>query len=134
MELTEFTGRWQIDRNITNAVGPDAGFVGVAIFVPGEGGLVMREEGEMRVTGQEPMRSTRQYVWRAGDAGIDVFFDDGRFFHQIRPGVTPVAHHDCAPDVYRVAYDFGSWPRWRSVWQVTGPRKDYVMETVFTPG
>lgn len=133
MELTDFEGRWRIERHIANAKGPDAQLVGTAVYAPAEGGLVMQEEGAMRVEGQEPMKAARRYVWRAGDGGIDVFFDDGRFFHRIGSGDAPSAHHDCAPDVYRVAYEFGDWPRWQSVWRVTGPRKDYVMKTVFTP-
>ena len=57
-----------------------------------------------------------------------------RPFHEIPMGVAdPEAIHDCPPDRYHVAYDFARWPIWGSVWTVTGPRKDYVMNSAYTP-
>ena len=44
----------------------------------------------------------------------------------------PVADHWCDPDTYKVRYDFREWPLWRAEWRVTGPRKDYVMRSVYT--
>lgn len=131
MNLADFEGGWRIDRRIANALGADAVFSGTALFEAGKGGLVMRESGEIRIAGQAPMRATRDYIWRDGAAGIEVFFDDGRFFHRIGGGVQPEDSHDCAPDVYQVAYDFAPWPRWSSLWQVSGPNKDYSMESLF---
>jgi hypothetical protein len=131
MKLTDFEGCWQLERRITNAVGPDATFTGTAEFAPQGAALILRESGHMRIDGQAPMQATRVYRWQVATDGIDVFFDDGRFFHHIAPGQTPQAHHDCAPDVYDVAYDFSRWPQWSAVWQVKGPRKDYRMETQY---
>lgn len=131
MKLADFEGRWTVARQIENAVGPDAVFTGRVLFEPGEGGLVHREEGQITFDGQTAMTATRVYVWRAAAAGVDVFFDDGRYFHHIADGKNPSDRHDCVPDVYDVAYDFSGWPRWSSVWRVTGPRKDYVMRTRF---
>ena len=133
VRLKDFEGAWAIDRRVENAVGPDARFAGVARFVPGEGGLVLTEEGEMTVPGLTPMRATRRYLWREAAEGIDVFFDDGRYFHHIGTGSVVEAAHDCAPDVYRVSYDFTGWPRWQAVWQVSGPRKAYRMTSVYAP-
>ncbi|WP_407496557.1 DUF6314 family protein [Pseudooceanicola sp. MF1-13] len=132
MKLSDFAGRWIITRKVINAVGPDARFDGVAEFAGGEGGLILTERGEMRMQGATPMVASRVYHWRESPDGIDVFFDDGRFFHHISGGEQPEAHHDCAPDVYDVAYDFSHWPTWSAVWQVTGPRKDYRMESRYT--
>ncbi|MCE8467683.1 DUF6314 family protein, partial [Rhodovulum sulfidophilum] len=58
---------------------------------------------------------------------------DGRFFHLIAPGARPEARHDCAPDLYRVRYDFSAWPCWSSFWEVRGPRKNYAMESSYRP-
>lgn len=129
--LTDFLGVWRITRQIANAVGPDARFVGEARFDPGEGGMILTEQGEMRIGGEVPMQATRRYIWREGPGGLDVYFDDGRFFHHIGPGAAPQDRHDCAPDIYDVTYDFRDWPRWSSVWTVTGPRKNYAMQTAY---
>lgn len=134
LTLTDFEGRWLISRRIENAIGPDATFRGTVTFAPGHGGLVMSEAGEMVMDGQVPMQASRRYIWRTAAQGIDVFFDDGRYFHHIGTGAAPKDRHDCAPDLYQVAYDFGAWPLWSAVWHVTGPRKDYVMRSEFRCG
>ncbi|MEM7719719.1 MAG: DUF6314 family protein, partial [Pseudomonadota bacterium] len=45
----------------------------------------------------------------------------------------PETVHLCPPDRYHVAYDFSSWPEWRTVWSVEGPRKTYRMSSHFAP-
>lgn len=130
--LQDFEGRWRLDRRIENAQGADARFEGLATFVPVPGGLDLHEAGTMVLDGQGRFHAERRYLWRAAGTRIAVQFDDGRAFHQFDPGVTaPEAHHLCTPDDYRVAYDFADWPRWRAVWRVIGPRKDYVMRSLY---
>ena len=72
---------------------------------------------------------------RVRDGGfLNVYFADMRPFHSVPLGVeAPEAVHLCPPDRYQVTYDFGAWPGWRSVWQVEGPMKDYVMTTDYSP-
>ena len=74
------------------------------------------------------MAAKQTYLW---DRGLAVSFADGRPFHVVPPAGGPVAH-DCAPDRYEGAYDFSAWPRWRVIWDVTGPRKSYSMSTLYT--
>jgi len=132
LHLADFAGVWRFERAIENAVGPDADMQGTARFTDHAGGLMMHESGEMRLAGQGAFLAERRYLWRAAGGHIAVFFDDGRPFHDFDPAAeTPQAEHPCAPDHYRVAYDFGGWPEWRAVWQVTGPRKSYVMRSRF---
>lgn len=129
-DLDAFAGRWRIARQIDDRrAGQMARFDGEVVFMPEGPGLRYEETGVMHLPGQPPMQATRRYDWRPGAGGIEVFFDDGRFFHTIGPGAQPRARHECAPDLYRVAYDFTGWPLWRAVWQVSGPRKDYEMVT-----
>jgi hypothetical protein len=62
-----------------------------------------------------------------------VLFEDGRFFHRFdAEDPLPGASHACAPDAYRVRYDFRAWPRWEAAWRVSGPRKDYAMVTRYS--
>ncbi|TCP42366.1 DUF6314 family protein [Rhodovulum marinum] len=133
-ELDAFLGEWRLSRVIADArAGHDATLEGRAVFTRGQGGLVQAESGTLNLPGQSPMTAERRYLWRAGRAGIDVLFEDGRFFHTLAPGTRAEAVHDCPPDRYEVAYDFAAWPRWTSLWRVTGPRKDYVMRSVYAP-
>lgn len=128
--LSEFAGTWHLRRVVENAIGPDARFEGTAEFAPDDAGLVLVERGEMRIEGQGGFAAERRYLWRPSAAGIAVLFSNGRPFHEFDPASDrPEAEHPCAPDHYRVAYDFSGWPAWRSVWRVRGPRKSYVMQS-----
>jgi hypothetical protein len=128
--LGDFEGHWQIDRLITQADGTTGQFTGTARFVPAPGGgLDYHEEGTLALGSHPPVRAERRYLWTSG---LEVFFHDGRPFHQV-PAEGGTAEHFCPPDTYRVAYDFSDWPFWRTTWRVTGPRKDYVMLTEFSP-
>ncbi|MBV7410141.1 DUF6314 family protein [Maritimibacter sp. DP1N21-5] len=133
MELDDFEGRWRVARQIKDrAAGRNGRFEGVVSFVPdgrvldGQG-LLCREAGELIFDGLKPMAATRSYLWRAGETGIDVLFEDERPFHSIVEGQGPTAWHWCDPDAYEVVYDFSHWPDWRATWIVRGPRKDYTM-------
>lgn len=130
--LAPFEGAWRLERQVENAVGPDATFSGVARFLPDGEGLTLHEAGEMRLVGQGGFRAERRYLWRTSGEWIAVFFDDLRPFHAFDPSAPrPEAEHPCAPDHYRVAYDFTAWPRWHATWRVEGPRKSYVMRSEY---
>jgi hypothetical protein len=135
VSLQALEGRWRLSRVIRNADGSKATLEGVTVFRREGGGLVQEEEGWLTLPGgAAPLRATRRYLWVEAASGLEVRFDDGRAFHTVPLGVErPEAAHDCAPDVYRVAYDFADWPVWRAVWRVTGPRKDYVMTSDYAP-
>lgn len=133
-ELRDFLGLWRLSRVIEDArAGQVAQFEGRVVFTEAAGGLVQSEAGTLHLPGQPPMTATRRYLWRPGAARIAVFFEDGRFFHDIVPGPVPEATHDCPPDHYHVAYDFTGWPGWSNRWRVTGPRKNYTMTSHYRP-
>lgn len=129
LRLGDFAGAWQLARVIDDRLAGRRGSLqGEARFVPDGRGLVYTEEGTLVFPGQTPVTASQSYLWRKAADAIEVRFSDGRAFHVI--GLTvPVseARHDCAPDVYRVAYDFSAWPDWSATWAVAGPRKDYTM-------
>lgn len=132
-ELADFEGTWRLERDVVHEGAPPARFEGEARFVSGQGGLIYREAGLLTVAGQVPMRAERGYLWRAGKSGgIDVIFEDGRFFHSITSSAE--ARHWCDPDMYDVCYDFEDWPDWSATWQVRGPRKAYRMVSRYSRG
>ncbi|NIZ09837.1 DUF6314 family protein [Pseudooceanicola sp. HF7] len=130
-DLKAFEGTWILSRRVENALGEDATLSGLARFAPEGAGLRLTERGEMRI-GAQSLQAERSYLWQAAGPMIAVRFSDGRFFHDFDPlAERPQARHDCAPDLYRVTYDFSAWPDWSSSWKVSGPRKDYLMQTSY---
>ncbi|MHC9234241.1 DUF6314 family protein [Pseudooceanicola sp. 502str34] len=132
--LADFEGHWRLERRIENAVGPDGRFAGQASFRPEGPGLIVDESGTMQLGQQPPLKAERRYLWGTGGRGIAVRFADGRAFHDFDPaGGWAEATHYCDPDRYEVVYDFTGWPYWRAEWRVTGPRKGYWMESLYSP-
>lgn len=127
--LADFTGKWRLDRQIAHAGGQTARLEGAALWHPEDGGLCLRESGTLLLAGQPPLRAERRYFWAAD---LRVYFEDGRFFHQV-PRHGGQALHRCAPDTYVGQYDFTDWPEFRVTWQVQGPRKAYRMQTRYRP-
>jgi len=126
--LADFAGHWDIARWITPDAGPTARFAGQAEWRPTGDGLAYAETGMLYLDGATSMRAERRYRW---NADLRVYFDDGRFFHQV-PAAGGQTEHWCDPDTYVVTYDFSAWPRFDTVWHVTGPRKSYRMASTFT--
>ena len=110
--LADFAGDWRFVGSWTNADGAEAARVaGLARFVDGEGGLVLTETGEMRMSGSTPMHAERRSIWRDAAGQIEVLFGDGRPFHSFDPAMAwAEARHDCTPDIYHVVYDFSRFP------------------------
>ena len=127
--LAEFQGEYRLSRQITHADAPPARFLGQAVWSAKGNGLRYVETGVLSVPGHAPMMSERRYFW-APD--LKVYFDDGRFFHQV-PAVGGSTSHWCDPDQYTAIYDFGDWPDFQVIWDVKGPAKDYRMISDYTP-
>jgi hypothetical protein len=133
--LDDFLGCWSLRRRIADfRTGETGRLAGHVRFHVGGGGAVQREKGELRLPGRAPMTATRTYLWSQRPGRLVVRFADGGAFHDFDPREQmPEATHPCGDDLYRVRYDFRRWPRWRSVWRVTGPRKDLVIVSVLAP-
>ena len=128
MRLAEFIGEWSLEREIVQADGLHGHFSGRAWWHPEGDGALYEERGEMVLpTGR--FAAERRYRW---ESDLSVWFDDGRFFHQV-PEAGGETGHWCDPDQYDVCYDFSRWPLWLVRWQVRGPRKDYVMVSRYAP-
>jgi hypothetical protein len=124
-KLQAFIGKRPLSRQILPTKGPKAFFQGMAHWhevSPHK--LMYHEAGWLELADQKPIWATRSYVWEDGANGPRVFFADGRFFHDI-PQSGVMAFHDCPPDMYHVTYDFSAWPRFQTIWDVRGPRKEY---------
>lgn len=132
--LWAFEGHWTLNREIADhSGGPDGVFQGNAVFARAGQHLDYQETGTLALGEATPMVATRRFIWRQERGCLQIDYDDGRPFHGVPFGVDePEATHLCAPDRYEVAYDFKDWPSWTARWQVSGPRKDYVMISRYT--
>ncbi|MFP3460755.1 DUF6314 family protein [Arthrobacter globiformis] len=137
-------GRWSVERTMLDrAAGTRGTFTGVVILSPDDdGGLRFHEEGTVvwpsvnspagdgeTFTGP----ATRDYLLRPADTpdAMDMLFPDGRPFH--RMSFSPEASQDrhwCNPDTYRVTYIRHGEDEFSYTWDVTGPRKDLLLESL----
>lgn len=123
-----FEGPWALSKTIEHY--SDAGtatFAGQAEFVRTETALAYEEKGVMRVADMV-LESTQKQNWRfPGFHQVEIDFADGRFFCGFDLSLDP-AHttHDCPPDFYRGTLRVDAIDRWRLIWRVKGPRKDYM--------
>ena len=130
---SRFTGRWFIRRDIFDFDSQWSGrFQGQGHFRPvSRYGRAYAEEGTLQFAGLHSVKATRRYGYEiAGPDRVDVFFEDGRFFHHFDPaGQEAWAEHLCDADLYEVRYLFDADDRWRAEWRVEGLRKNYRMVT-----
>jgi len=133
--IADFAQAWRVSRRIDDHLAGQAGhFSGIARISKQGKEFVYQEDGVLQTGQGAGLKASRRYLWEADGGGILIRFEDGRYFHHLPLGSAGgEARHDCAPDVYKVRYDFAGWPRWRAVWSVTGPRKNYVMTTDYDP-
>ncbi|MFF2246437.1 DUF6314 family protein [Arthrobacter sp. NPDC058130] len=132
-------GSWSVDRTLLDrSTGTSGTFTGVVRFTDlDDGGLMWREEGTVRWTSFSGAPFTgpasREYLLRTADTPdtLDVYFPDGRPFH--RMGFAGQANRDvhwCDPDTYRVRYQVLGPDECGYRWDVTGPAKDQLLESV----
>ena len=124
--IAEFEGVWALEKEIEDRLGEPASFRGAADVRRDAGAWRYEERGEMRLGSGETLAAERVYLWVQAAKGVAIAFADGRPFHEM-PFAGGAAEHDCPPDLYRVRYDFSAWPDWTAIWEVQGPRKDYLM-------
>lgn len=131
--LWDLAGQWSLARRIRHADGREHFLSGKAAFTRSGFRLIQEESGLLRLDDQA-LEARQRLVWKQDGPLLKVHFADMQPFHEIPIGVAdPEAVHDCPPDRYHVAYDFAQWPTWGSVWTVTGPRKDYIMDSTYAP-
>lgn len=132
-------GSWSVDRTLLDrSTGTSGTFTGVVRFTgDDDGGLWWREEGTVRwaALGGAPFAgpASREYLLRPADTPdvLDVYFPDGRPFHRMGfAGQTNQDEHWCDPDTYRVTYTFRGPDQCGYRWDVTGPAKDQLLESV----
>ncbi|MEO0912276.1 MAG: DUF6314 family protein [Pseudomonadota bacterium] len=126
--MDAFAGRWQVKRLIDDHLtGRQSTFSGEADFSQEPGRWRYTETGMLK-TGAGAFSASRTYFFEPRAEGVAVFFETGADFHSFAWS-SPIARHDCSPDLYHVAYRFAEWPVWQAGWHVRGPRKHYSLSS-----
>lgn len=134
LKPTDFLGHWQLERKIVDVFSKtDARFSGTAQIFDEGARWIYRETGKLTMKDAKPMTAERRYIWQADAEGVDIHFEDGRFFHRLKCAGDAEAAHWCDPDQYDVVYDFAYWPEWQNTWHVRGPKKNYAMTSAYMP-
>ena len=96
------------------------------------------EWAEVTLTDGSTMHGEQRYLYRKSEAGLTVLFADtlGLFhdlvFHvQLDGCLRAVARHRCGDDMYLSEYRVGPDASFAVQHIVRGPRKDYVIDTVY---
>jgi len=130
-------GSWSLDRVIEGR----ATMQGIATFAPLDGArLAYREQGRLKLANGTIVQAEREYVFSNCDGGFRVFFreDPPRLFHEIslsaspKGGLSGSARHLCNRDEYQSAYTFLRDGTFVVRHVVSGPSKDYAIDTTYT--
>jgi hypothetical protein len=133
--LERLLGRWSLVREISG----HGSMTGVATFEGVDANCALyRESGELRLKGGETLRAEQRYVYAQVEGGFTVHFHDtGELFQCVAftagegDGWKGSASHRCKADVYDSEYCFGGDGTFLVRHAVRGPRKDYVIRTVY---
>jgi hypothetical protein len=138
-------GNWKIWRTIPNH-GEMEGIVFFKNIDAETNALHYCEEGVFTTVSGESLNTNREYVYRYEDDEISTYFVDknaaddkpktDRLFHTLifsasSTTVKATAEHLCERDKYVAIYDFYNDDEFKITYQVKGPAKDYVSNTIF---
>jgi hypothetical protein len=133
--LPALAGTWRLERRISGG----ASMEGVAAFTAQpQGRLLYSEKVRVNLPDGQQLDGERRYLFEERATGLGVFFDveAQRLFHIVElsvhaDGLRGGATHYCGADVYDSVYDFGVGGGFLIRHVVTGPRKDYRIETLY---
>eukprot|EP00038_Savillea_parva_P009763 m.185697 g.185697 ORF g.185697 m.185697 type:complete len:162 (-) comp16527_c0_seq1:200-685(-) len=131
-------GGWKLFRRIEDRKNGMSGtFVGTCRFVPDADNtntLQCIEEGRVRVgvgASQQEHQADRTYTYTfQGPAAFSVAGPDGTILLNL--DLTYGAGNDthvCIKDIYRGQYELVGPDVWTQTWNVTGPNKDYTLDS-----
>jgi hypothetical protein len=133
--LARLVGQWRIVREIAG----QGSMSGVAVFERmADGRVLYRESAELWLHNGTRLFGKQRYFYQAIDGSFAVYFyETGELFEKVRFAAksggeyVAAAQHLCKEDRYVSEYRFLEDGRFSIRHVVRGPRKDYVVETVY---
>ncbi|MBT4628119.1 MAG: hypothetical protein HOC63_15700 [Rhodospirillales bacterium] len=127
------SGRWSVDRKMTDRQSGASGtFTGSAAYTPHDGHLRYEEGGQL-CFGDYGDTAFRRYDFAfPSTATAQVFFDDGRAFHDLDLSNGHWrTEHFCDPDHYDGIFQVISDNAYVCQWAISGPKKDMALHTTY---
>lgn len=133
-------GKWQYSRKVTNHKDPSLSGEGhgKCEFVSvDEYDLLYAETGTFNTENGHPLKTFNSYfyVFNANTSTLEKHFVNdtntkGKLFYILSEDKT--ASHLCGQDTYKASYEVSKPSEFIITYSVAGPRKDYVLRTLFT--
>ena len=136
-------GYWKIYRTIQEAPKNMIPGEGKAIFTSDskDPNVLFYKEDLYLLANSEKIDVSKEYIFRYIGNNISVFFKEQpeRFFYtlefenlsEIDKVITAKAEHLCIKDTYKAYYKFFDNNKFELSYQVKGPKKDYIMTTMY---
>jgi hypothetical protein len=128
-------GRWNFAREIS---GHGSMTVTAVFEAVSQGRAEYFEFGELTLRNGERLRAERRYVYEAMDGGFMVrfhetgeIFERAVFVEQEHGGWKASANHLCDKDLYESEYRFPMDGTFAVRHAVRGPKKDYLIRTIY---
>lgn len=132
-------GEWQLHKKISGG----AAFAGSARFAPQTpacSNLIYHETGLLTLGNGTTFKAENTYIFVPEETGFCVFFAENppRLFHKAVVQQTAeqqwqaTCNHLCSADHYTTTYTFFSAKQFVVLHHVTGPKKGYRMQCIFT--
>jgi hypothetical protein len=129
------SGFWSFERRVSG----QAEMVGEATFTRQTSDLLQyAEAGTMVLASGDRLAFSRRYIYRRSAAGFEIHFDETplRLFQSVKLDttknlITGCGMHLCGQDVYNSIYVFGAMDVFKTVHDVSGPKKLWSIETLY---
>lgn len=129
--LSFLKGTWSFTRHMDG----HGRMSGTAQFIESEPEtLAYTESGIHELPGGQMLNFFQNYIYQREREQLVAYFTDGRPFHEVRfyreDGVLKAgAIHLCGADRYNGTYIFDGTDHFSLIWDVKGPKKDYIIQT-----
>ncbi len=137
IELLGFlsSNSWEIERSINDLSGKLlTSFQGKLVFTSsGDKSYLYEEVGRLQ-SEDSKIEVSKKYYFKEINNTLEVYFEDLRLFYKLDMIEYPYfkVEHICLSDIYTGRFEFMS-SKWKTMWLVRGPNKNYTISSVFTP-
>lgn len=134
-------GSWQLQRQIY----PQGKMTGFGIFLSKKTDeLYYREEGVYAAPNNQQFQTHREYLYVYAEEAISVYFVEAgkrsnlfytlNFYQPLEKNILyqAIASHLCVQDIYQATYDFFDKDQFTLKFDISGPTKNYKIETIFS--
>lgn len=133
-DLSVYEGAWSFHRQSTDGTV----MLGQATIGSEHDHYLYEESGELTLPTSQRLLFNRTYYWVGDGAALLIYFDRSRsnLFLTLRPvfdGTNYVgsALHQCGDDTYDAEFTFDGGQAFRTMYSVSGPRKDYILTSEY---